>query len=242
MKASIICLLSLLSVFLITGCFDHSFMSGQFEADSTESRVIALASQTDLIFENSNGNINITGSDTAKNIYCNITKIVKSKVNEEDAKSHLQSISINTDTSSTGIKIKTDHPKNDDRNYTINFEILMPDNFNYNLTLGNGNIIVNSTTKNLVAATGNGYTNADVILADDCYVSISIGNGTINFKIPGTTNAAVDASVGNGSVSSSGLNFENKYSSIRTLSGTLGSGSGKIDLSVGNGSIVIGRK
>ena len=58
-------------------------MSDQFESESSESQVIELTTQNNLTIENTNGNILISTSDTAKNIYCNIVKKVKSKDKRE---------------------------------------------------------------------------------------------------------------------------------------------------------------
>ena len=227
---------------LLNGCNEHFFMSNRYESTSTESKVIALNGQTNFTIENTNGNIDVSTSDTAKSIYCKIDKKVKSSESEKDANAHLSDININTTESGTRVKIKVTHPNSDGRSYEIRFNIIMPDNFNYNLNLGNGNISVNSSTKNLTINIGNGNAVADVVLNDNCSVSMSVGNGSIDMKIPGSTNASINAEVGNGSVSNSGLSFENVHSSSRTLSGKLGSGKGSIDLSVGNGSIAVSRK
>ena len=242
MKTSILYLLSALSFVFITSCSEDNFISDQFESESTESQVIALTSQTEFTIENTNGNILISTSDTAKNINCVIAKKVKSKISENDAQAHLSLININTTKTNSGTKIKVDHPKNDDRNYEIKFGILMPDKFNYNLNLGNGNVTINSSTCNLVINIGNGNADANIVLMDTCNVSMSIGNGSIDFKIPGETNAAVNAVVGNGSISNNGLNFQNQNSNSKKFTGTLGNGAGSIVLNIGNGSIAMRKK
>lgn len=242
MRASIILTLFALLLLTISGCRKGHFLLGQHESSSTESRVITLNGQTDLTIENSNGNIVITSSDTAKNIYCKIDKKVKSSESKDDAKAHLSSISINTTKSSSGVRIKVDQPKNDDRGYEIKLGIVMPDNFNYNLNLGNGNVSVNSTTQNLIINIGNGNADADVVLKDKCNVAMSIGNGSIDLKIPGNTNAAVSAKVGNGHIHNNGLSLLNPKSYERILSGTLGNGTGSIYLNIGNGNITLSKK
>ena len=242
MKASVI--LTLFTIFLITisGCRKVGLILGQHESSSSELQEIALNGQKNLTIENTNGKIDISASDTAKNIYCKIEKEVKSGESSDDAKEHLSAISINVTKTSSDVKIKVNQPNNDDRTYLIKFDIVMPDNFNYNLNLGNGNVTVNSSTKNLVINIGNGNADADVNLADNCDVSMSVGNGLIDLKIPGSTNSVIDAKAGNGAVKTSGLNMEDEQSSIRNLTGKLGSGKGTIDLSVGNGMITVGKK
>ncbi len=105
----------------------------------------------------------------------------------------------------------------------------------------NGNITVNSSTKNLTLNIGNGKADARINPSDNCNVSMSVGNGFINLKVPGNTNASVHAGVGNGLVSNSGLSFRESQSSRRNFNGTLGIGSGRRHLSLGNGNIDISK-
>ena len=242
MKALTQIILPALIFIFISGCSEDSFMSDQFVSESTESQVIETTTQNSLTIENTNGNILISTSDTAKNIYCNIVKKVKSKISENDAQAHISGISIITTKTNAGAKIKVDHPKNDDRNYEIKFGILMPDKFNYNLNLGNGNVTINSSTRNLVINIGNGNADVNVVLMDTCHASMSIGNGSIDFQLPNETNASMHAIVGNGSISNSGLGFQNLQSTGKQFTGILGSGLGSIILNVGNGSISVRKK
>lgn len=235
--------LLILSIALLIGCDEDSVSSSdQFEAETNETQVITLSAQTSLIVENTNGTINVTGSDTASNVYCDIKKKVKSKISENDAQSRLSNITISFLTNNTDVEIEVDNPINDDRDYETHLTIILPDNFNHNLILGNGNIFVNSTTKNLVISLGNGNVTVDVILSDTCYTPISLGNGNLAFTIPDNTNATLVASVGNGLISNNGLNFQNQQITSRQFSGTLGNGVGNIVLSVGNGNITMNKK
>jgi hypothetical protein len=242
MKTSLLSLMHLILIIFAAGCSENSFYSDQYESETIENQVVALSTQTDFSIENTNGSIIISTADTAKNIYCGISKKVKSKISKEDAREYLSRINIATSKDNSGVTIKVDHPKNDNRTYEIKFNILMPDNFNYNLNLGNGDITVNSSTKNLVINVGNGTVESDVVLADTCRAVISIGNGSLNLVIPGRTNATVNALVGNGTISSNGLNFQNQQSANQRFTGTLGNGTGSITLNVGNGTIIMSRK
>jgi hypothetical protein len=235
--------LLILSFALLSGCDDDSMSSpNQYEAEEGEIQYITLTSQTNLTVNNTNGTIQIVASDTASGIYCDIKKKVKSKISEDDAQSHLANINITVTKSTTGINVEVNNPSNDDRDYEIQMNVLLPDNFNYDLSLGNGTVSVNSTTKNLFIGLGNGTVEAGLILTDTCFTSVSLGNGDLNFTIPNNTNAMLVAAVGNGLISNNGLNFQNQQITSRQLSGTLGSGAGNIALSVGNGNIVLNKK
>ena len=139
------------------------------------------------------------------------------------------------------LKVEVDNPNNDDRDYVITLNIILPNNFNQILTLGNGNISVESITKKIIANLGNGNFNSDVTLQDTCLVEVAVGNGNLTLIMPNTTNALLTASVGNGNISNNGLNFQNQQISNNRFSGTLGNGVGRILLSLGNGNITISK-
>lgn len=235
-------LLIVLFALLYWSCNENSVSVFTYESEATESHTINLTTQTALIVYNTNGNITITSSDTASNLYCDIVKKVKSNVSESDAQSHIPDINISIEENINNIKFEVDHPMNSDLDYEMNFDIVLPNNLNFEIAHGNGNITLKSITKATVINLGNGNANTDLILEDTCTVSIAVGNGNIDFTIPGNTNANLTASVGNGTISNNGLNFTNQQSSNNQLNGTLGNGAGSIVLSIGNGNIGMNRK
>jgi hypothetical protein len=214
----------------------------RYEAEATESHTINLTTQTSLVMHNTNGNITITGSDTTSNLYYSILKKVESNESESDAQSHLSDINITVDENVSDIKIKVDHPTSDDRNYQIDFNIILPNHIYHVISMGNGNITLESITRLALLNLGNGNVTTDLTLEDTCAVSIAVGNGNIDFNIPGNTNANLAASVGNGTISNNGLNFSNQQSSDNQFSGTLGNGAGNIALNIGNGNIGMNKK
>ena len=234
--------LIILSALLIYSCDEDSVSSFTYDAEVDETYTYNVTTQTELVVLNTNGNINITGSDTTTNLYCFVTKKVESKVSESDAQSHLSAIDISIEGNTDNFNIEVDNPNNDDRNYIITLTIIIPNNFNHLLTLGNGNITVNSTTKKLMGYLGNGNFIADATLSDTCLAEISFGNGNLDITIPGDTNALLTASVGNGNISNNGLNFQNQQLSNNRFSGTLGNSAGRILLSLGNGNITMSKK
>lgn len=226
-----------------TGCNEDSIVSSdQFESEIQESKVITLAAENNLVVENTNGTVSVSASDTADNILCSIKKKVKSRISDTDAESSLSKINITYEKISSSVKIKVNNPNNDNRTYEITLNILLPDKFNYNLTLGNGTISVESQTRTLLVYLGNGSVNANVTLMDTCRANMSVGNGELNLTIPENTNAYLNASIGNGTISNNGLGFQNQVVTNKTFSGTLGSGEGQIVLSLGNGNITLNKK
>jgi hypothetical protein len=234
--------LLIFSAFIIFSCDEDSVSSNTYESKANESHTLNLTAQIELIVQNTNGNITVTGSDTTDNLYCFITKKVRSKISESDAQSHLSEIDITIQDNADNVKIEVDNPNDDDRDYVITLDIILPNNFNNILTLGNGNISVESITKKIIANLGNGNFSSDVTLQDTCLVEVAVGNGNLALTIPGNTNALLTASVGNGNIINNGLNFQNQQISNNRFSGTLGNGVGRILLSLGNGNITMNKK
>jgi len=231
------------ALILTIGCDEESVISSdQFELETEESKLITLIEEINLIVENTNGSISVSASDTARNVSCSIKKKVKSRISENDAQSSLSRINITYENISSSVKIKVNHPNNDDRNYEIGLNIILPDRFNYNLSLRNGTISIITQTRNLLISLGNGSVQTNVTLLDTCFASISVGNGELNFVIPGNTNAMLSASIGNGVITNNILNFQNQVITDKKFNGTLGSGTGQIILSVGNGNITMNKK
>ena len=184
----------------------------------------------------------IVGSDAADDLQCTISKKVTSQVSEDDAQSHMSDIVIAVDDNANSVGFTVDHPTSDSRSYEINFYIVLPNNFSYDLTAVNGDITLQSQATSVEIDLLNGNSNSDLTLGDGCAVSIIVGNGDIGLTVPDNTNADLTASVVNGSISNTGLTFTNEQITSTQFTGTLGDGDGNIALSVGNGDVVMNKK
>ena len=100
-------LLIIFSIFLFFGCDEDSVSSNTYESEANESHTLNLTTQTELIVQNTNGNIIVTGSDTTSNMYCFITKKVISNVSESDAQSHLSDIDITIQDNADNVKSRS---------------------------------------------------------------------------------------------------------------------------------------
>lgn len=230
-------------IFLVLVCIvfacDTSFTDNQHEYKEEEYETISLDAQSKLVIQGLNGNIIINGSSSEDDINLDIEKIVRSRISVSDARSHMPDITVSVEEKTHEIDVSVDHPSNTDINYTVNFEITIPLLVDLDIDLGNGNISIESTAKNISIDLGNGNTNAVVVLPDTCSLDIDTGNGNINLYIPESTNASINASVGNGSVISSGLTIQNQQYSSKNLTGIIGNGAGTIIIRAGNGNIQI---
>ncbi len=108
-------LLIIFSVFFIYSCDEDSVSSFTYDAEVDETYTYNVTTQIELVVLNTNGSINITGSDTTTNLYCFVTKKVESKVSESDAQSHLSDIDITIQDNSDYFNLEVDNPNSDDR-------------------------------------------------------------------------------------------------------------------------------
>jgi len=227
-----------LFIFLIS-CEDEGSDPGNYEYEEKTSQILEVNEQQMFELQNNNGNIRITGSDTATRFYIEIVKRVMSYRSSSNAQDHIGDISISYDTEPDLLKIVADHPSNSDLDYEVEFDIIGPIIFDYRTVLGNGNININSVSRTLEITLGNGNANADVILMNNCGVQIETGNGNIQLTVPAITDAELIATLGNGTITTSGLTFEDQISTNNSLQGILGNGNGNINIFLGNGNIVL---
>ena len=227
---------------IIAACDKDDNGAGNFEFVQQDTKTIILSGQTKLDIQNNNGNIHITGSDTATNIYINLVKKVKSTISQSDAESHMTDIIIQTGTNQDVANLVADHPTNNEVEYQVDMDILLPLVFDYEVELGNGNVEIISTSGHVVVIVGNGNTVADLVLTDPCFVNMETGNGNISVTLPDTTNAQLSATIGNGTITNNGLTLENQVVTTKTLQGKLGNGAGAIGILLGNGNIILTAK
>lgn len=105
------------------------------------------------------------------------------------------------------------------------------------VTNGDGDVALVGTTGSSWVSVGNGEIAAWTHLPDGGQLVHSIGNGTLFLSIQPQVSATFGAKVGNGTISVSGLQLQQVVSSPRQLQGKLGSGTGLIELTSGNGQI-----
>ena len=257
--SSILVLALLVSSLVATGCGRETEVRDKpYEHKEEHTRVIGLSGQTKLILKNTNGAIHIDGSDTIDKIHIEMTKRVKS-YSLEDAAEHVDDIVITVEERPQTVYVEVEHPMTTDRDYGADFSMTLPTHFDFEITVGNGNIeIYNVDSAKTKAGVGNGYIGVNMTLMDSsavnssvgngniltditvigkCSMDFRVGNGDITLKIPDNISAEVKASVGNGEVTASGLTFQNPKVSHTELEGTLGEGKSNIVLSVGNGDI-----
>jgi hypothetical protein len=228
-----------LFAFALAACEDNETGESSFEFEDSSITTLTPGDVNFLEIQSTNGYLHVFGSDTASKIHVEVTRRVKSYRSSINAKDRIEDIQVTFESRPEGFLIVADHPSDDVLDYEIDFDIIAPIIFDYDVLLGNGDITINSVSRNLGITLGNGNVLADVILLDNCTVGVESGNGTISLIIPGITSATLFATVGNGSISTSKLTINDLVTTTNTLSGVLGDGEGNIQLILGNGTVTL---
>jgi hypothetical protein len=173
-----------------------------------------------------------------------------------DAEEHLSDLKVDVKVRSQRVEVRTVQPSHTHgRTYVVDYEITMPPDLLPTVIQGNGSIrlegiMADVSVKNgngdvkLIDVTGsswvdvgNGEISAWTYLPDGGEIKHTIGNGAIFLSVQPQVSAWFGARVGNGTISVTGLDLHGMVSKPREVYGTLGAGSGLIDLSTGNGQI-----
>jgi hypothetical protein len=241
----------------VVGAVDLDVGEGPKDQEATASidRVIPVTTQAGIRFSGINGSVGIRGVPEAEAVSIHATKRVRSH-SMDDAVAHLQDVQIRVHAGYEEIRVETEQPGHADRRtYVVDYEIEVPNRFrvagvNANgdaevryqrgpvgLQVGNGNVTLVDLEGSVWVVSGNGNLHASVFLGPDEEFVVSMGNGSADRSVQEEVSAELTAWVGNGTIAVSGLSVSNPVSGANFFRGTLGSGEGLIDLTVGNGLI-----
>jgi hypothetical protein len=209
---------------LASGCIvgvidlDDDERSNDAEATLLVTRSVPVTTQTGLRITGLNGNIEVFAVEGDHKVTVQARKRVRSH-SVSDAEAHLSRIHIEVETTPDEVQVKTAH---------IGWVAL---------DVANGNVVLERVEGCALVTLGNGNVNAVVSPPLGGDIVFSVGNGSAILTVPHDISAELKAQVGNGSISVQGLSVANPVSGPNTFRGTLGSGAGLIDLTVGNGTI-----
>lgn len=252
-------LIASLLVLLVIGCDivdpHRQVYNTNHSAVESFSFEVNARNKSELQVESINGPIEIVGVSGATTVSIWGERKVESE-SETDAHAHLRELEIQITESGNTIHIETVQPKETyGRNYTVYYQIRIPNNWSTSVdlvngevgvdslnndvivALVNGNIILREITGNVFANTVNGQVDGNLTLPRQGVFDIKTVNGVVLLTIPKTTSAELSATVTNGSVNISELPVQNMSSSNKKVQGRLGSGEGRITLKTTNGNI-----
>jgi hypothetical protein len=246
-----------LAVLALSACSEDFTSSTPFESEEPFAFTVDAAGVTTLDVNGINGTITVTGSATADSVTITGTKRVNADT-QEKADDGLNLIDVVVATPTGRVVVTSDHPDSEsDRNFQVDYDITIPDDVvvivdNANGTISinrvearvdvdnaNGDVSFDDVTGNVTVDLGNGGVGGDITLPSGGAIDITIGNGTIDLEIPQNTSAQFSASVGNGTISVLVLDLQDEVRTDTSVTGTFGAGDGQIQLSIGNGTIVV---
>ncbi len=217
-------------------------------------RTVSLPANGRVSLDNVNGNVEITG--------WNRNEVQIDAVKQARDQQRLDEAQIEIESGSDYVKIHTQYPHDHSNNNpaSVRYTLHVPQNARLEqISLVNGSLTVQKVEGEVDAKLVNGKAHISDLSGEASISSVNGGieanyaslnnvreiklksvNGSIELGLPGSPNAEVKASSVNGSIKSDfPLTVQGSFSG-RNLSGTLGSGGTRIELSNVNGSMHIG--
>lgn len=231
---------------------DHS---GNHEASAAFSRTMDLEGQEGIRIVGANGSVRVWGIPGADQVVVDAVRRVRSD-SRSDAQAHLADVQVSVTEGAEIFEVRTLQPNHSHgRTYVVDYEITVPAhllpyvaNGNGSVRLegihadveiqnGNGDVSLVDVAGSSWVSVGNGELTTSTYLPPGGQVAHAVGNGKISLSVQPDVSATFDAKVGNGTISMTGLDLHDVVTNPRHLQGVLGTGSGLIDLAVGNGQI-----
>jgi len=217
-------------------------------------RTVPLPASGQVSLDNVNGNVEITGWDR--------NEVQIDAVKKARDQQRLDEANIEVETGSDYVKIRTQYPQNHTNNNpaSVHYTLHVPQNARLDrISLVNGSLTIQKVTGQVDASLVNGKAQISDLtgeakissvngrieanyasLSNVRQIKLKSVNGSIELGLPGSPNAEVKASTVTGGIKSDfPLTVQGSFAS-HNLSGTLGSGGTRIELSNVNGSIHIG--
>jgi len=229
--------------------------NADFFVQKTFSQNVIIAGHTNLWLDGVNGEVEIIGQPGGNSVQMTASARVGSDT-FLDAQAGLDQLEVSLKSENGEIAIQTIQPGNiGSRQYIVDYTITVPSDLAVNVSLVNGHVTVHDIGNSIyivlengnvdftdiygdaTASVDNGSIGGTVTLLPGGEVVLSTVNGDIDLNIPASTSAEIFAQVGNGTISRDNINLTDVTSTSKSLQGTLGNGSGLIDLETVNGNI-----
>jgi hypothetical protein len=227
-----------------------------FIVDGSFSESVPVAGHSRFRLDAVNGEIVITGKPGGTSVMVTAELQVGSNVSRLDAETGLNQLGVLVADGSNEIFVQTLQPKTmDGRKYVVNYTITVPSDLAVDVTqvnghvtmeviesslfveVANGNVYLSDIFGVATVSVENGSVDGTVTLPPGGEIMVSTGIGDIDLRIPASTSAELSALVGFGAITWDNLDFTNAVQTNQSLTGTLGDGTGLIDLDTRNGSI-----
>jgi len=210
----------------------------EFIVDKPFSENVSVSGQGKVRVDAENGEVAITGQPGATSVTVTAELIVGSNVSQPDAETGLKQLGILVSDLPGEILVQTVQPASlNGRQYLVKYNINVPSDLSVDVTQVNGQVTVENIENSLLVTLENGSVHGTVSLPPGGEITLWTGKGNLDLRIPTSTSAELFARVGFGAITWDNLDFLNVVQTDRSFTGTLGNGTGQIDLDTGNGNI-----
>lgn len=231
------------------------FALNLFSYEETIKKDIPLKDIENIIVENVNGNIEISGSER--------DSVLIEAVKKAEKEAHLRNLKVKIEKTGKELKIQTEHTRSYFLGFlpvkmggSANYKIKVPKNLKLKINTVNGDIFIENQDSHIEAESVNGNINLKDISGNGNFetvngeIKIEIKNDIPNFRAESVNgdiylksakkiNARYFLEVVNGKIRIIPQVLEIKSSSPKEMQGVMGDGRGKIHMETVNGSITI---
>ncbi|MBT8398326.1 MAG: DUF4097 family beta strand repeat protein [Gemmatimonadetes bacterium] len=207
-----------------------------FHASAEFSADVPMAGQASVRLVGVNGKVSFEGSDDPTMVRVTGTRRVRSE-SQEDADSYLAMVQVSVSELDEEILIETLQPRNDGRNYEVDYTVALPRQLKAYVKTVNGEVSLTGLMADVDVDLTNGKIAADLYLPSEGAIDLFTVNGEIDLKVQQEASAQFKATLTHGTISDANLDLQDRVSTPRSLTGRLGDGSGRIQLGLVNGDI-----
>jgi hypothetical protein len=207
-----------------------------FKASAEFSYEVTMAGQASLRLAGVNGQVRFEGSDDLMRVRVTGTRRVRSD-SQEDADAHLSMVQVSVSEAPDEIFVETQHPRGDGRDYEVDYTVILPRHLKAYVKATNGDVELSGLMADADVDLTNGKIAADLYLRPEGTIDLFTVNGGIDLKVQKDASAQFKATLTHGTISDANLDWQERVSTPRSLTGRLGAGAGQIQLALVNGNI-----
>lgn len=208
---------------------DHK-ASAQFSCE------VPLFGQKSVRLKGVNGNIQFTGADGMAGMHISGMRRVGSE-SLEDAQAHLGLLQVRIQEGDEEILIETLQPRNDGRNYEVDYAVALPRGLEVYVESTNGRVALEGMTEDVAVKLVNGTIDASLTLPPGGTIDLFTINGDIGLDLQPDASAQLKATLTHGQITATNLQIQDQVATPRSLTGRLGDGAGLVQLALVNGDI-----
>ncbi len=207
-----------------------------YQAAAEFSFEVSLKEQTTIHLRGINGDVQLVGSDLVSKVKVSGTRRVRSD-SQEDADAHLPLLEVRAEEGSEEILLESRHPRNDSRDYAVDYTVTFPRHLDAWVENTNGDVSLEGLMGDAVVKLVNGEIYAGLTLPPRGIADLFTVNGKLDLVIQRDASAQFQATLTHGTILTSNLDLQEEVVTPRSVTGRMGDGAGSVSLALVNGDI-----